>query len=132
MTNTFKYIFVDDDEFSNWIYSIVVKEVAGETDITAFTVPGEALEFIQTQYESIEGPTILFLDINMPVINGWEFLAHYAQFSETVKSQINIYILSSSVDDRDRNLAAGNKNIKGFISKPLTIEIVKSIIENPF
>ncbi|MGZ3778582.1 MAG: response regulator [Flavisolibacter sp.] len=132
MTTPLKYIFVDDDEFSNWIYSIVVKEVAGEVDITTFTVPGEAIEFIQTQYERIEGPTILFLDINMPMINGWEFLVHYAQFSEDVKSQISIYILSSSVDERDRNMAAVNKNVKGFISKPLTIEVVRSIIENRF
>lgn len=132
MTNTLKYIFVDDDEFSNWIYSIVVKEVAGEADIKTFTVPGEALEFIQTQYERIEGPTILFLDINMPMINGWEFLVHYAEFSEALKSQISIYILSSSVDERDSNMAKGNKNVKGFISKPLTIEVVRSIIENRF
>lgn len=132
MTTPLKYIFVDDDEFSNWIYSIVVKEVAGEADIKTFTVPGEALEFIQTQYERIEGPTILFLDINMPMINGWQFLVYYAEFSEALKSQISIYILSSSVDERDRNMAEGNKNVKGFISKPLTIEVVRSIIENRF
>ena len=132
MITSLKYIFVDDDEFSNWIYSIVVKEVAGEADIKTFTVPGEALEFIQTRYERMEGPTILFLDINMPGINGWEFLVHYAEFSEAVKSQIDIYMLSSSVSEHDRNMAEGNINVKGFISKPLTIEMVRSIIENRF
>jgi CheY-like chemotaxis protein len=132
MSTNLKYILVDDDDVGNWIYSVVIKEAVGNADVKTFTEPGEALEFIQKQYGKIEELAILFLDINMPGISGWEFLEQYEKFSDDVKRRIDIYILSSSIDVRDRNKAENNKNVKGFISKPLTIEVVDQLREAYF
>jgi response regulator RpfG family c-di-GMP phosphodiesterase len=130
MSANLKYIIVDDDPFNNKIYSMVIKKALGEVDIKTFTMPEEGLVFIKNKY--VKSPTILFLDINMPTLTGWEFLEQYEKFSEEVKMQINIYILSSSVDLRDMNKANANKYVKGFISKPLDFETIVSISEQEF
>lgn len=111
---------------------MILEDALGEVNIKAFTKPEEALEFIEREYAENSGHTILFLDINMPRINGWQFLERYEKFSEQVKQQINIYVLSSSIDRVDRNKAEANKNVEGFISKPLDIEILTSISEKTF
>ena len=130
MSANLKYIIVDDDPFNNTIYSMVIKNALGEADIKTFTIPEEGLAFIQEKY--VKSHTIVFLDINMPTLTGWEFLEQYEKFSDEVKMQINIYILSSSVDQRDVNKANENKYVKGFISKPLDFETVISIAEQEF
>ena len=63
----------------------------------------------------------------MPTMTGWEFIEQYEKFRGEVKKQITIYILSSSVDQRDMDKAATNQHIKGFISKPLKREAIFSV-----
>src|SRR5258708_34258258 len=124
MSTDLKYIIVDDDPFNNTICTMILEDALGEVEIKEFTKPEKGLLFIQ---ENVKSPTILFLDINMPNLNGWEFLEQYEKFSEEVKMQISIYILSSSLDRRDKDRAKANKYVKGFISKPLEFETVISI-----
>ena len=125
-----KFILVDDDDFTNILHDMILKDTLGEeTNIETFNEPEKGLEFIQKNYALNSDHTILFLDINMPRINGWEFLEQYEEFSEAIKTRIDIYILSSSCDGRDVNKAERNKNVKGFISKPLTAEVILSITE---
>jgi len=128
MDNDLKFILVDDDDLTNLIHDMTLKDALGEKVLVeTFEKPEEALEFIQNTYTENSDPTILFLDINMPGINGWEFLERYEKFSPAVKSRINIYILSSSVDPRDVRRAEENKNVLGFLSKPLSAENISSI-----
>jgi CheY-like chemotaxis protein len=122
-----KFIIVDDDPVNNAITRITIKRALGTVDTKIFPVPEEGLAFIQTEYIKIVAPTILFLDINMPTITGWEFLEQYEKFTEEVKNQITIYILSSSVDQRDKDKAESNQYIKGFISKPVQPETILAI-----
>jgi len=128
MDNDLKFILVDDDDLTNLIHDMTLKDALGEKVLVeTFVKPEEALEFIQNTYAENSDHTILFLDINMPGINGWEFLERYEKFSPAVKSRINIYILSSSVDPRDVRRAEENKNVLGFLSKPLSAENISSI-----
>jgi len=128
MNKNLKFIMVDDDEFNNLIYSMVIEDALGNVDTQSFTEPEEGLAYIQ----KVQDPTILFLDINMPTLTGWEFLEQYEKFSEEVKAQIKIFILSSSVDFRDKDRAAANKYVSGFLSKPLESETVISIVNEEF
>src|ERR1700756_3900718 len=105
MNTDLKYVIVDDDPFNNMICSMVIEDALGEAEITAFTKPEEGLEFMK---ENVKAPTVLFLDINMPTLTGWEFLEQYAHFSDEVKMNTNIYILSSSLDRRDKDRATTN------------------------
>jgi two-component SAPR family response regulator len=129
MSTELKYIIVDDDSFNNTICTMILEDALGDVEIKEFTKPEKALLFIE---ESVKSPTILFLDINMPILTGWDFLEQYEKFSEEVKMHINIYMLSSSLDRRDKDKADANKYVKGFISKPLEFETVISIAGGEF
>lgn len=132
MSAGIKYILVDDDALCNEVSRMVLEDAFGEVDIKAFTRPEEGLEFIAREYPKNSGHTIVFLDINMPRIDGWQFLEQYEKFGEEIKQQINIYVLSSSIDRADRNRAEVNPNVEGFISKPLDIAILTAISAKKF
>ena len=129
MSTEMKYIIVDDDPFNNKICTMIIEDALNDVDIKAFTKPEEGLTFLK---ENTNGHVVLFLDINMPTLSGWEFLEQYEEFPEEVKMQISIYILSSSLDHRDKAKANANKNVSGFISKPLEFETVISIASREF
>lgn len=124
-----KYVIVDDDPFNNMLCSMVIEDTLGEVDTKTFTEPEEGLAYIENDAKS---NTVLFLDINMPTLTGWEFLEQYEKFSEDIKQHTSIYILSSSVDYRDKRKAKDNKYVKGFLSKPLESETIISIANNEF
>lgn len=128
MNTDLKYVAVDDDSFNNMLCSMIIEDTLGEVDITTFTKPEEGLAYI----ENVKSPTILFLDINMPTLTGWEFLERYEKFSEKVKMFVSIYILSSSLYQRDKDRANQNKHVKGFISKPLESETITLIANGEF
>jgi CheY-like chemotaxis protein len=128
MNTGLKYVAVDDDSFNNMLCTMIIEDTLGEVDITTFTKPEEGLAFI----ENVESPTVLFLDINMPTLTGWEFLELFEKFSEKVKTYLSIYILSSSLDQRDKNKAKANKYVKGFISKPLDFDTITLIANGQF
>ena len=132
MSTELKYILIDDDDVSNAVSGMILEDAFGEVDIKAFTRPEEGLQFIEKEYPNNWGHTVLFLDINMPKINGWQFLERYEKFSEEIKQQITIYMLSSSIDRRDKTKAEANPNVEGFISKPLDIEVLTVISEKEF
>lgn len=88
-----------------------------------------AIQFLTNMLENNSSlPQIILLDIEMPVMNGWEFMDEYCKIENTLLSGIEIYIVSSSISQVDKDKANTYSEIKGFISKPLTIETLKSIL----
>ena len=97
-------------------------------NLKKFTNPATDFEFLKTEYpQTITGVTILLLDLSMPIMSGWEFLEGFDNLSTTRKDSIRIYVLSSSIDDRDRDRSYANKNVKGFLLKPLTKDSINQI-----
>lgn len=120
------FIVVDDDSVNNLICRKVIKHVFPEADIQTFIKPEIALTYIKTIYStSHEKTTILFLDINMPILLGWDFLEEFDGFDANIKEQLKIYVLSSSTDQLDRERANKNKNVYDYIEKPLSKEIME-------
>ena len=130
MSTIRKYIIIDDDPTNNLICNVMLEMVLGKVDIKTFESPEDGLAFIKNEYTKTIGQTILFLDINMPTLTGWEFMKEFERFDEQIKKQISVYILSSSVDSRDKDRAKAIKYVKGFISKPLEKEMILSIAGN--
>lgn len=126
-------MFVDDDPINNSLCTYVIMKSFPGTDIEQFTEPVKGLEFIEKDYTGRDAPvpTVLLLDINMPEINGWEFLDLFKKMSNDILSQFTIFILSSSVDQRDKDKAASEPLVSGFISKPLSIDAIKQIFNEP-
>lgn len=124
-----RFIIIDDDEFNNKICTVTIEKISKEVDIKTFLDPLEGFIHIVTEYgkSGNSDTAILFLDINMPVMNGWEFLERFEELDPAIKKRIKIYILSSSVDKRDMERAKANKNVQHYLIKPLTKETIRLV-----
>jgi two-component SAPR family response regulator len=123
------FIIIDDDYVSNLICRKIVKHVLPEVNLQSFTNAEEALAYIKSFYVyPCKNKTILLLDINMPILSGWDFIERFENFDTYIKEQLKIYMLSSSIDQCDKDNAVKNKNVCGYIEKPLTIEIIEKIV----
>jgi CheY-like chemotaxis protein len=119
------FIVVDDDIVSNLICQKIINHVFPKTDVQTFINPEKVLIYIKSIYANSNGKaTILLLDINMPILSGWDFLEEFEYFNSHIKGQIKIYMLSSSREPQDKDRASKNKNVYGFIEKPLSKEII--------
>jgi CheY-like chemotaxis protein len=124
------HIVIDDDPINNMLCKILIKNASGSSEIQTFTMAERALDYIINTYPASEIYSLLFLDINMPTLSGWEFLDRYEKLDDQIKKQIRIYMVSSSIDPRDRKRAKENKNVVDYISKPLSVQAIRSMIEN--
>ncbi|MCY2687740.1 response regulator [Salinimicrobium sp. TH3] len=124
------YIVVDDDKTNNLICEFTIKSFNPQAVIMLFLEPEEALMFIKEDYSggAVDFPTILFLDVNMPGMSGWEFLDVFQKFEEHIKNQFQIFILTSSIEDFS-NEAKLYPFVSGFLSKPLKKDKLKGLVE---
>ena len=123
------FIVVDDDSINNFLSREIIDMVFPKADVQVFSDPDHALVYIQSTYKDPNAPNaVLFLDINMPTLSGWQFLDQFERFDKRVREHIDIYMLSSSIDPRDKDRAANNENVLDFIEKPLTTELLESLI----
>jgi CheY-like chemotaxis protein len=119
-----QFIVVDDDASNNFICERAIHALFPESTIRLFTHPESALKAIEKEYrEGFEkGSIVLFLDINMPHLGGWEFLEEFEKLSDKIQQQFSVYIVSSSIDKMDQQRAASNSGVLGFLSKPLIVK----------
>jgi len=115
------FIIIDDDPINNLICQKMIELTIQGATVHTFTIPEKGLEYIMSAYivENAKN-AILFLDINMPHLNGWDVLERFKNFPDLVKQHIKIYMLSSSVDPQDQEKAGDSPLVSGFISKPLS------------
>lgn len=131
-------LLIDDDKGTNFINQMIIKK-AGITDNIQTVLNGkEAIDFITNKgrFEKVENvypqPMLTLLDINMPVMDGWEFLDAYGLIEEHQKGKIIIIMLTTSLNPDDRNRAREIDAVSGFKNKPLSIEIVNEIMQTHF
>ncbi len=122
------FIVIDDDPVNNKICSIIIQRLYPEIEILSFTDPEVALTHIEHVHQGENAHnTILLLDINMPVLSGWDVLEHFKHLPQKIQSHFRIYILSSSVDVYDKRRAGDNEFVRGYIEKPLTLQRVEEL-----
>ncbi len=123
------FIVIDDDKINNILCRKIIHSVTPEIDIQTFFDPNAGLRYIKSAYGSREvNDVILLLDINMPTLLGWDVLDEFKTFSEVIKNHFKIFMLSSSVDPRDKQRADSSPFVSGYIEKPLTNLMVKTIL----
>jgi CheY-like chemotaxis protein len=124
-------LLVDDDSICNSISKILLKrKFAEESEIISFLSPVEGLSYLKQVIDEEKYKSILvLLDINMPVMTGWEFLEEYARFPKS-KTHVHIFVLTSSVSQTDIEKATKNPHVREFISKPITAATVNKLYAN--
>jgi CheY-like chemotaxis protein len=130
-------LLVDDDRPTNFLHKRVIEKTGIEVEVQSLTSASEALDFLNAtgKYAStpqINRPGIIFLDINMPGMNGWEFMDAYHQLSESQKARIVVIMLTTSLNADDRERALSDKDIATFYHKPLRSEMVMELIDKYF
>jgi response regulator RpfG family c-di-GMP phosphodiesterase len=121
MKSPSQFILIDDDPMNNLICKLTIEMTLGQTDVKAFVNPENGLEYFQNEFAALKDTSaLLLLDIHMPSMSGWEFLEMFDNLSFEVKDRVRVCILSSSIDDRDKQRSYANKNVLDFLVKPLT------------
>lgn len=117
-------VLVDDDPINNLINKRLICKLNLSPRVIEFLEAEKALDFIETADH--DKKTLILLDINMPVMNGWDFLCQYAALKNNRKDRI--VMLSSSIDHHDRQRSEEFNYVKGFIEKPLTREKLGKVL----
>lgn len=133
MKNSDQIIIIDDDEQSNVICKYIVRHALGkEADVATFTRASTGIEHIKADHLTTDTASkkVIFLDINMPQISGWEALDILNELDEPVKKQLNVYMFSSSIDPKDKKRALEHPLVQDFIEKPLSVEKVLEIVKS--
>jgi len=123
-------ILIDDDSISNFITEKLILREAFAQEVQCFVSAEQALtHFKSLIQENSSFPEIIFLDLNMPGMNGWEFIKAYKKLPSAFISQCRLFMLSSAVDAKDIVQAKSLEEVEDFISKPLTVEDIAIIME---
>jgi two-component system, chemotaxis family, chemotaxis protein CheY len=114
---------VDDDKIFQLTASKTIKSTEITDTILQFLNGEEALQFLKRNISNPSTlPDYIFLDINMPYIDGWMFLDDYDNLKSKITKPISIYMVSSSIDPKDIQRAKTNNNVKDYVIKPVTRE----------
>jgi CheY-like chemotaxis protein len=112
------YIIDDDPVFVLLFKKILLKLGKFETILNYENGQIALDDLIEKENNNEPMPNIIFLDINMPVLDGWEFLKALEKYN--FKDKLNIYMVSSSIDSTEINKSKKHKYVKNFISKPIS------------
>lgn len=129
-----KLLCIDDDKTTLMLIKMVTEKASFAKDVITALNGREGLEYYhnllkEPQDKREDYPQLIFLDLNMPVMNGWEFLDEfveniYPQFPDT-----KVVILSSSANPVDKERAKQYPIIIGYISKPITADLLKMLVK---
>lgn len=126
----FKYnsvLLIDDSYVDNLINKKILQNKRFARDIKVISLPDEALDYLSECATTGNFPDVIFLDIRMPLMNGFVFLKNLLLIKHLDTSKLNLYMLSSSLDPGDLKRVKENPIIKRYISKPLTDRVLEEI-----
>ena len=123
-----KVMLVDDNDTDNFISRRIIEITKFAEDVIVKNSGKGALDYLEEYKDSISDlPDIIFLDINMPIVDGFVFLYEYEKFGNTVKDKCRVIILSSSDNKRDIDKIVNNDYVIKFVTKPLTEKTLEEI-----
>ncbi|MEY2937612.1 MAG: hypothetical protein RL062_201 [Bacteroidota bacterium] len=117
---------VDDDEVINLVHSEVIKRILQDVQLEVFQSGTQLLEYIVDQ--NSQPLDVIFLDIRMPEMDGFEVLANLEKTNSQLVKNSRLYVLSSTLDERDLNKAKSSPLVTDFIGKPLSFESFRQLL----
>lgn len=134
-TTSLTVLLIDDDRIYQFTTKKGIQVTGLSVDIISFLNGAEAFEYMQKAAQGLVAvPDVIFLDINMPVMNGLEFLAAFDEIKGQFFPAVPIYMVSSSSDTNDTSTVAKYDTVKGYLVKPVQqqkfVNILKGIFEH--
>lgn len=122
-------ILIDDDRPTNVLHRLILKKTGLVEHIIDFTHPRKALDYLST-LQNTPRPTMIFLDINMPGMTGWEFLQEYAKLSSEHQAEHTLMMLSTSSHPDDLQKAEEHPCVHGYLYKPLSPQNFRAMVND--
>lgn len=127
LDNKINLLVIDDDDINIFIIKKIVEKTELAINMVSKSNGQQAIDYIkETTDSAAQFPHLMLIDINMPIMNGWEFVEAYQMLN--IQHNVDMYILSSSVYENDIEKTKSYTSVKGFISKPLSIERLKELV----
>ncbi len=124
-----RIVLIDDDQTTNALNKLIIERSELVDEVLMFEGAEKALNFLKA--EKGEHKSLILLDINMPFMNGWEFLSEYVKLNGARRND-KIIMLTSSIDPSDITKAEEISSVSGYKSKPLSFEMLQSLIDEYF
>lgn len=117
---------IDDDDIFIFVLRKLLQKTGRFDQVTDVRNGHDAIEWLVGQYEADGNlPEMIFLDLNMPILDGWQFLDEVEKLP--FKDQLRIHIISSSIDPKEIEKSKEYVTVKSFVSKPVTVEWLNKI-----
>lgn len=122
-----RVLIIDDD----MVYQLIMKKMMEKVsaDVTIETCQNGALGLEALARCGDALPDVIFLDINMPVMDGWQVLAGIAQHYPALPQTTRIYMISTSLDARDKERALSHPEVREYIYKPISADKIREVLE---
>jgi CheY-like chemotaxis protein len=117
-------LVVDDNEINNFLLKHMINKSDLDISVSFYIDPEDALSFIKTGVDESRTIDLIFLDINMPLMSGWELLDELKQDGITLQNHTPVYMFTSSVYQTDKEKAKNYPEVCGFLLKPVSLEML--------
>jgi CheY-like chemotaxis protein len=126
-------LLIDDNEADNLFHARTIRKADVCNHLEVATGGQQALDYlVKSGTEEFPRPDLIFLDINMPGMNGFEFLEEYSKLDPKMKSKMVVFMLTSSLMPQDSERAMSSGEVSEFLNKPLSQQKVQEIVDKRF
>ncbi|AXG74811.1 response regulator [Flavobacterium arcticum] len=122
-------MLVDDNKTDNFFHERVIRKANAAETVIVKESAEEALDYLKNKANnSADHPDLILLDINMPGMNGWEFIEEYEKLDEHLQSKMVVVMLTTSENPDDYALSKKHDVLADFKTKPLTVKMLEDMI----
>ncbi|HEY0056687.1 MAG TPA: response regulator [Pedobacter sp.] len=122
---------IDDDQIHHFMIGKSLQIQGLSKNLISFHDANVALNFFKENIDNCTLlPDVIFVDLNMPVINGWQFLEQFQSIKTQIKKDIRVFVVSSSIDESEMNRAISINFVNGYLEKPVRPEAIRQAFCN--